>query len=167
MSWSDKQKAIAVRACKAAHIGQEHRELILRQLGGRAIVGDRATSTAPDLTNADFNQFMAVVEHYSGGQIKTRGRGGKLLYRTGHWQRRQDDNPRLQLVYVARRIAGSLLAEGIAAERIIGTATQAIGQQLNELDFDPLDVGQVRKIIHALRAVAQREGITLKAGVSA
>ena len=89
MSWTDKQKALAVRACKDAHINTEQRELILRQLGGRAVVGERSTSTSGALTNADFNQFMAIVEQYSGGQIKTRGRGGKLLYRVGHWQLQQ------------------------------------------------------------------------------
>lgn len=167
MSWTDKQKALAVRACKDAHINTEQRELILRQLGGRAVVGERATSTSGALTNADFNQFMAIVEQYSGGQIKTRGRGGKLLYRVGHWQLQQQDNTRLQLIYVAGRISGSLLAEGVTIEQVLGTLGQALGRSVDDLDLKDVDEAEARKIVHALRAVAMRHNITLNAGVPA
>lgn len=164
MSWTDKQKAIAVRACRAALIRDEQRELILRQLGVRAIVGGRATSTAATLTNADFNRFMAIVEQYSGGQVKTRGRDGRLLYRVGHWQLRQQDNPRLQLIHVARRIIGSLQAEQVP-EQLEAVIVQATGHRINDLDdLDDLDEAEARKTIHALRAVAKRHDVQLMAG---
>ena len=167
MSWSDKQKALAVRACKGAHINTEQRELILRQLGGRAIVGDRATSTSGALTNADFNQFMAVVEQYSGGQVKVRGRDNKYLYRMGHWQLQQQDNTRLQLIHVAKRMIGSLTAEQVP-EQLEGVVAQATRSRIEDLgDLDDLDEPEARKVVHALRAVAKRHNVTLKTGDAA
>lgn len=166
MSWTDKQKQLAVRACKGANIDDAQRELILRQLGGRAIVGDRATSTAQTLTNADFNQFMALVEVYSGGQVKIRNGQGRYVYGFGHWQLKQQDNTRLQLIHVAHRIINTLFVEGVP-ERIEGVIAKATGGRIEYTgDLDDLDEPEARKVVHALRAVAMRHNVTLKQRVS-
>lgn len=167
MSWSDKQKQLAVRACKGANIDDAQRELILRQLGGRAIVNGRVTSTSAKLTNAEFNQFMATVEVYSGGQVKIRDRSNKYRYRFGHWQLQQQDNNRLQLIYIARRIIGSLTAEQVP-ERIGGVIAKATRNRIEDVDdLDDLDEAEAHNVVNALRAVAQRHNIPLMSGASA
>ena len=161
MGWSDKQKQIAVRACKGALIDDAQRELILRQLDGRAIVQDRATSTAPTLTNADFNRFMELVEVYSGGQVKIRNGNGRYVYGYGHWQLQQQDNVRVQLIYVAKRIANTLFLEGVP-ERLEGVIAQATRGRIKDTgDLDDLDEAEARKVVHALRAVADRHNVKL------
>ena len=62
MAWTDKQKQLAVRACRAAGISEAQRvDLILRNFR-HAHAGDKITSTAPALTNRDYAEFMAVVK---------------------------------------------------------------------------------------------------------
>ncbi|MEM9414970.1 MAG: hypothetical protein AAGA29_05760 [Planctomycetota bacterium] len=166
MGWSDDQIRLAMMAVRAAGMEDADRYNILRQCGQRAMRDGRPSVKGPGLTDCDFEFFMSLVELECGGQIPLKHKDG-TPHGFGEWRDKSNDGPRLRAIYIAGRISGSLLAEGIPAERIIGTAAQAIGGKLDGLDFGPLDERQVRNVIHALRAVAQREGITLKEEVAA
>ena len=104
MAWTNKQKQLAVRACRAAGIGEEQRrDLILRNFANARHDG-RITSTAPKLTNRDFESFMGVVEGYAGGRV--------LDYAPGFWQGRAADEWR-RMRFRVERIAAALEARGL------------------------------------------------------
>lgn len=107
---------------------------------------------------------MAQVEVYSGGQVKIRNGQGKYVYGFGHWQLRQRDNTRLQLIHIAHRIINTLFVEGVP-ERIEGVIAKATGGRIVDTgDLDDLDEPEARKVVHALRAIAKRHEILLIQG---
>ena len=112
MAWTNDQKQIAVRACKATAIGEEHRRLILQQFE-HAKYGGRVTSTAPRLTNNDFAAFMAIVEAAAGGQV--------LHFSRGYWDDAASD--RLSRMRgKATRCAEELVKAGLLAGNGVGLA---------------------------------------------
>lgn len=68
MAWSNKQKQIAVRACRQAGVDDAARKLILRQFSN-AMTSTGPSSTAAKLDNTDFERFMAVIEDRAGGKV--------------------------------------------------------------------------------------------------
>ncbi len=97
--WSNTQKQLAVRACNQARITDDQRRMILSgpAIGGRAMHHGKITSTSPDLTNADFEQFMAQVEHISGGQV--------LHFSQGYFRGKADSGVNERLVQLAHDLA--------------------------------------------------------------
>lgn len=117
MPWTDKQKQIFARACSAAGIDDDQRRLILRQSSrslydrkGRAV--DQPTSTSLRLNQSDYDQAMATVETYSGGQIKAKDRDGNYLFTWGYWSGQAAGETRRQR-HMVDRIVNTLEAEGI------------------------------------------------------
>lgn len=169
MAWTNPQKANVVRACKA--IGREEmREVILRQIGGRAEHprgSGSITSTSPRLTQRDYEQTMSLIEDYSGGQIQTRTKDRKHVYAFGHWGRRAPGGGltrRLslieQLVAVLRGTpakggAGPALdADGNLLQGLIHRATRGRADRL-----DQLDEGTAGKVIDGLKDLGKRHGV--------
>ena len=80
MAWTNRQKQLAVRACRAAGISEDVRtDMILRNFAHAHYDFD-ITSTSPKLTNQDFSAFMAIVERHAGGKI--------LHFTAGYWDER-------------------------------------------------------------------------------
>lgn len=164
MTWSNPQKANVVRACKA--IGREEmREVILRQLGGRAEHpqgSDRITSTSPRLTQRDYEQTMLLIEQYSGGQIQTKTKDGQHVYSFGHWQRGVDFGTWKRMRHRAQELADDVAAS-IGPAYAVGVINAALGLDgrkalASDTDLDNCDERQLAKAIDALTAIALRDG---------
>jgi len=113
MAWTNVQKSLAIRACRAAGIGEDVRiDLILRNFAHAHYDGD-ITSTSPKLTNQDFAAFMAIVECHAGGKI--------LHFATGYWTNASADELQ-RMRHRARRIAAELEASGNLAPGGVGLA---------------------------------------------
>lgn len=150
MAWTNKQKQLAVQACRAAGIGEEQRrELILRHFENARYKGD-VTSTSPHLTHQDFAEFMAIVERYAGGRI--------LHFTPRYWQASAED----QLQRMRHRVA-ELAAELEACGRLepggaglAGWISKRVSRgqadRVEELDFH-----QMRALILQLEAY-RRQG---------
>ncbi|MEM6750746.1 MAG: hypothetical protein AAF612_09775 [Planctomycetota bacterium] len=153
MGWSNAQKAQLARACAAANLADQ-RPLILRQLGDRAVVNGRATSTSPRLTNADFERVMAIVEHYSGGQIQTTDKAGKHLYGYGHWERAAAEG-----TWRRQRHKIDELAQEVSVrhgwEYAAGVIAKAVGADA-AADLDNADERQLARVIDALTQIKHR-----------
>lgn len=161
MAWSNDQKQVAVRACRAAGISDEHRKLILRQFA-RALFDAQGrptgepSSTSKRLNNSDFEQFMATVERVAPGQ--------KLLqFSMGYWQRKaQDDTQRMRhlALQISETLGNSITSWGPTAlanwirERVAGGQTDRL---------EDLDSEQLHALINGLRAFGHRHGVTLHA----
>lgn len=168
--WFDNQKATAVRACKAAGIGDEHRKLILRQFPrafykqdqktGRIYAVEEPTSTSPKLNNSDFEHFMAIVERFSGGQVKTiDSRTGQPSFSLGYWQRKAADDLARMRGFV-RKIETTLVLERIFEEEtsLLGwIKSRVCDGQAKALD--DLDFGELYALIEGLKAFAKRNKI--------
>lgn len=162
MAWTDTQKQIAVRACRAAGLDDGQRKLILRQFSraffdeqGRHV--DEPTSKSMKLTNADFEQFMALVERWAGGQIRLPG--GKA-YSRDYWASKADDRAQRPRDLV-RRIALVLEQNGLLAPHGQGLSGW-IQEQITDgvsADLDSLSPDQLHALINGLRAYARRHGL--------
>jgi len=137
MAWTNQQKQIAVRACRAAGIREEQRrDMILRNMANARLPDGRVTSTAPKLTNADFEQFMAIVEQSAGGQI--------LHFTKDYWQTGAADSlgrMRHKVKALATELegAGHLAANGVGlAGWISKRVTRGETDRLEELDYQGL-----------------------------
>lgn len=137
MAWTNTQKQIAARACKAACVSEEQRrDVILRNFAHARLPDGRISSTAPKLDNQDFEQFMALVENYAGGQI--------LHFTRGYWRTHADDrNARLR--HRATTIAAAMESAGIFPAGGAGLAgwiakrvTDGATDKLAELDYHGL-----------------------------
>lgn len=135
--WSNVQKQLAVRACKAAGIDDEQRLFILRQF--RHAHHDGAiTSTSPKLTNQDYAEFMAIAE-------RSAGAGGKLLHFTaGYWRQHAADHLQ-RMRFRASRLAAVLEGAGKLAPDGIGLAgwiekrvSAGAARKIEELDYHGL-----------------------------
>jgi hypothetical protein len=99
MAWSNKQKQLAVRACKAAGISDEQRvDMILRNFKHAHHDGE-ITSTSPKLTGHHFEAFMAIAENFAGGKI--------LHFTEGFWKSQATDGLK-RMRYRAKAIAAEL-----------------------------------------------------------
>jgi hypothetical protein len=154
MAWTDKQKQLAVRACRAAGIGEEQRtDLILRNFEHARHKGD-ITSTSPKLTNRDFCQFMAIVETYAGGKV--------LHFTNGYWRQSAADDLASMRRHALKLAAaceekGLLAANGVGLagwieKRVSGGATDRV----EELDFTGL-----LALIVGLVAYARQRGVPI------
>ena len=134
--WTKKQKFLAIRACKAAGINDDQRvDMILRAFPHAHYKGD-IKSTAPRLTSKDYAAFMAVVEHYAGGQI--------LHFTRGYWDRANADELQ-RMRFRVRKIAAELEAAGKLAPGGVGLAgwigkrvSKGATNRLEDLEFPSL-----------------------------
>lgn len=111
MPWTNKQKQLAARVCRAAGINDDQRrDVLLRSFQNAHYKGD-ITSTSPKLTAHDFEAFMAVVERQAGGQL--------LNYTANFWQRAAADWLS-RMRFRARQIAATLEASGKLAPGGVG-----------------------------------------------
>ncbi len=141
MAWTNKQKATAVRSCRAAGIGDEHRKLLLRQFRNARFNAkgervDEPTSTSKRLSNADFEAFMAVIERTSDGRLPGFG--------AGYWARKSGDRLH-RLRFAVRALADQLEAAGLLAPGGLGLAgwiqkrvTQGEPREVAQLDYHEL-----------------------------
>lgn len=162
MAWSNKQKAIAATACKRAGVSDEHRRLVLRQFENAMFDAegrrcDEPTSRSKRLTNADFEQFMAIVERSAGGTVEG--------YAHHHWQRKADDYLH-RMRHRAERIAQQLEAAGHLAADGKGLAgwiskriTSGTADRLDQLDYHGL-----LALILGLTSWAHQRGVKLQLG---
>jgi len=163
MPWSDKQKQIAVRACKAAGIRDESRKLLLLQTQnslfdreGRA--AEHPSSTSLRLNNSDFDHHMATIEIASSGRIKTTDGAGKFIYSWGYWSGQFAGETRRQKNLIVR-IVNTLELEGIfkhdgssLANWIRTRVTAGRTDRLDDLTPD-----ETSKLIEGLKAYCKRE----------
>jgi len=155
MAWTNKQKQLAVRACRAAGISEEQRiDMILRNFKN-AQHGGAITSTSPKLTNHDFEAFMAIVERYAGGRV--------MHFTEQFWQRAAADWLK-RMRYKALAIAvvlekhGKLAANGAGLAGWIHKRVSAgTASSVNELEYHGL-----LALIVGLQAYAQQNGIALE-----
>lgn len=153
MAWTNKQKQIAVRACQAARISEEQRrDLILRNFAHAHTRGGVITSTAPRLDNHDFEQFMAIVENFAGGQV--------LHFTPGYWKAQASDHHK-RMRHRAAAIAAELEAAGKLAPGGAGLAgwiekrvTRGETNRIEELDYHGL-----LALILGLEAYARQGGV--------
>lgn len=156
MAWTNTQKQIAVRACRAAGMDDDARVFILRQFK-HAKVGEKITSTAPALTNQDFAEFMSIVE---------RSAGGKILHFTSRYWAAQAGDYLGRLRHRARRIASLLERAGKLAADGAGLAGW-IGKRVSQgetYDVEKLDYHQMLALILQLQAYARQNDIDPSAG---
>jgi hypothetical protein len=155
MPWTNIQKQLAARACRAAGISEEQRvDMILRNFPRAQYQGD-ITSTSPKLTNQDYEVFMAIVERFAGRKV--------LHFTEGYWQAAAADSLsrmrfKAQHIAAALEAAGKLQPGGIGLagwieKRVSGGATR----KMEELDFH----GMVALIL-GLEAYARQNGITFE-----
>lgn len=157
MAWTNQQKQIAVRACKAAGISDERRrDMILRNIDHARMPGGHVTSTAPKLNNADFEQFMAIVEQAAGGQV--------LHFTEGYWVKSAADSlarmrHKVKELAAALEAAGHLVPNGIGlAGWISKRVTRGETDQLSELDYQ-----QLRALIVGLEAYTRQRAALVPA----
>lgn len=155
MAWTNTQKQIAARACKAAGVGEaQRRDMILRHFANAHATDGRITSTAPKLNNADFEQFMCIVEGYAGGRL--------LHFTAGYWTRCARDHwarMRHRAVGVAAKLeaAGKLAPGGVGlAGWIAKRVTRGAADRVEQLDYHGL-----LALILSLEAYARQEGVNL------
>jgi hypothetical protein len=159
VTWTNAQKQLAVRAAKAAGMGDEHRQLLLNQMGGRAIHNGRITSTSPRLTQDDFDHYMAVVERMSGGQVQIGGPHGSG-FPVGHFQR-TEDRELDRVRWTARRIANTLELEGHLKPDGAGLAGWIMSRVTagRTSKLDDLTREELHKLINGLQAWGRRLGV--------
>ena len=160
MAWTNRQKQLAVRACRAAGISEDVRiDMILRNFVHAHFDGD-ITSTSPKLTNQDFAAFMSIVERQAGGKI--------LHFTAGYWERSSADELH-RMRHRARRIAAELEASGNLApggaglagwisKRVSGGATDRI---------ECLEFPALQAIIISLTAYQRQCRVKLQPSLSA
>jgi len=169
MAWSKKQKMIAVLACKSAGIGDEHRKLILRQFDnamhdGKGKRQGDPSSTSRQLTNADFEQFMAIIERHANGQVKA----GRQTYTKHDWLNKADDVCQ-RMRHLVERIADALERNGLLAQDGVGLdgwiRKYVVDDMQNPVTLagrigaGDLDYGSLHKLINGLRSFARRNAI--------
>lgn len=155
MAWTKTQKQIAARACQAARIGEEQRrDVLLRQFAHARMPDGTISSTAPRLTNRDFEQFMAIVEAHAGGRV--------LHFTAGYWR----DHAADQWARMRRRalqVAAELEAAGKLAPGGAGLAgwiekrvTRGETNRIEQLDYHGL-----LALILGLQAYARQSGVRI------
>jgi len=154
MAWTDKQKQLAVRACRAAGISEEQRvDLILRNFRN-AHQGEAITSTSPKLTNQDFAEFMAIAERTAAGPL--------LHFSARYWQDQAADNLH-RLRFRACRLAAVLEAAGKLAAGGVGLAgwieKRVSGGKASTVD--ELDYHGLLALILGLQAYGRQQGVAI------
>ncbi|MGD0464657.1 MAG: hypothetical protein ABSB74_19405 [Tepidisphaeraceae bacterium] len=154
MAWTNKQKQLAVRACRAAGITEEQRtDLILRNFQHAHYNGD-ITSTSPKLDCRDFEAFMAIIEKFAGGKV--------LHFTASYWHGCAEDylaRMRRKALAIARELerAGKLATGGAGLagwieKRVSGGATRRI---------EDLDFNSMKALILGLQSYARQGDVAL------
>lgn len=159
MPWTAKQKQLFARAAEAAGLAEGQRHMVLSAFP-RAHHKGRVTSTAPKLTNADFEQAMAGLERWTGGRVKVAGRDGRLLYEPGHWQARAHDHTQ-RMRWLAQRIANTLESEGLLEPDGAGLSGW-IAKRITPDGRDRLDQltqAELYNLIEGLKQYGSRNGL--------
>ena len=136
MAWTNKQKQLAMRACREAGLNEDQRvDMILRSFPHAHYKGD-ITSTSPKLTNQDFSAFMAIVERFAGGKI--------LHFTPGYWDRSSADELQ-RMRHHAYKLAAELERSGKLAPNGAGLSgwiekrvSKGITSRLEDLEFPAL-----------------------------
>lgn len=157
MPWTKLQKQIAARACIAAKISdQQRRDVILRHFEHADAGGGQFTSTAPRLNSRDFEQFMAIVEGYAGGQVLHFGRG--------YWTRCAADGlsrarHHVTKIATALEAAGKLAPGGVGLE---GWIRKRVSRDETG-SVDQLDYPGLLALTTGLSAYARQNGVEIPA----
>lgn len=158
MPWTNTQKQIGVRACKAARISDEQRrDLILRNFAHAKTPDGRISSTSPRMTNQDFEQFMAIVEAYAGGQL--------LHFSRDYFKTKAEDQyhrMRRRAYMIAQQLeaSGLLHANGAGLSGWISKRiTRGECDRVEELDYHGL-----LALILSLSTCAHQNGVELQRG---
>lgn len=152
MAWTNTQKQLAIRACRAAGISEEQRvDMILRNFKNAHHAG-RITSTSPKLSCADYEQFMAVIERFAGGKL--------LHFSEWYWRDCADrwlDRLRRRVLILSGELerSGKLAACGVGLagwieKRVSAGATRKI----TDLDFHGLQA-----LLLGLQAYARQSAL--------
>lgn len=166
MSWTDAQRKLAMMAVGKSGMSPADRYNILRQCGERAQHDGRPSVKAAGLTDSDFEFFMSLVELECGGQIPLKHKDG-TPFGFGKWRAKSNDGERIRGLYVAGKIVGSLVVEGVDPGLVRGAIAKATGVEAVDLgNLGELNAGQVRNALHALRALAKRHNVTLLSGAA-
>lgn len=157
MAWTKTQKQIAVRACKAARVSDEQRrDVILRHFAHAKMPDGSISSTAPKLSNDDYEQFMSIVEAHAGGQV--------LHFERDYWQRKAQDRygrMRRRVYMIAQELEkhGLLHPNGAGLSGWISKrVTRGQCDRVEELDYHGL-----LALILSLTAYARQRGVELRA----
>ncbi len=173
--WNKKQKSLAVCACEAIGWDKDDRQTILRQYTdakGNCVAelsSGEISSTAPGLTDAHFERFMATVEGANGNRIRLGGKDGKG-YPMYYWQQQAADLGQRQR-YRARAIAAKLETQrdgdgkpllepdgvglrGWISKRVAGGRTD---------DISELDQRELGALIDGLTSYAKQHGVVVGA----
>lgn len=157
MPWSNKQKQIAVRACRQAGIDDAVRKLLLRQLP-HAVVDGQPTSTAGALDNKDFERFMALVEDRAGGKVlhfTSSYWGDKAASRSTSASERQAHKINLLYREYSSQDAGGLTGHGIYG--LTGLVRRMSAQRTGRIE--ELTPSEAHNLIELLGALIKRRGL--------
>jgi hypothetical protein len=152
MAWSNKQKKIAVQACRFAGISEEQRiDMILRNFQN-AHYGGAISSTSPRLTNDDFEAFMSIVEKQAGGKV--------MHFTERFWQIAASDRlkrMRFKVMTIAAELekAGKLAPGG---DGLAGWINKRVSGGLFN-SVDELEYHGLLALILGLQAYARQGGI--------
>lgn len=163
MTWTATQKALAARACQAAGIDDDHRRLLLRQFRNSLVHGE-PTSTSPKLNQSDFEQFMAHVESFAGGQICLRDGDGRVTreFSRGYWGNKASDD--LQRVrFTARRTVELVTSRGIITPDGVKAWISSRVSNGRSDSIEELNGQELHALINGMRALAMRHGTPLTA----
>ena len=161
MAWTAKQKALAAQACKAIGLADEHRRLILCQVPAalydeQGQPAEQPSTRSKRLTNADFEAFMAIIEHQAGGQVRL----PKQTYEPGHFQAKADDQLQ-RMRHLAHRLADALENAGLLEPGREGVRlwTRKYVREDGPGTIEALDYVGLHKLINGLRAYARRHDV--------
>ncbi len=154
-----------MKAARQAGIDDEHRYLLLRQLGKRALLpGDRPSITAPALNNSEFEVFMGLMESVAPGN-------GLLHYKPFHFTDKARDRwkgcrRKLRAMFRQAVIRGlCFVPEGCTEDEALDRFLRARVATAAERDatVDAADWGELHALITILQAMARKHGTKLAA----
>jgi len=154
MAWTKRQRQTAAIACRNAGIEDEHRLLILRQ-SKHAEHNGRVSSTSPRLTNSDFEQFMAIVENFVGGELRG--------FTRDYWRAKAQDElarmrRKVESLSQQLEVTGHLEPDSVGLTGWIRRMTGGEKHHLHDLDYRELYV-----VIEGLKKFAKRRGVRMEA----
>ncbi len=163
MAWSKLQRQIAAMACRHAGLDEADRRTLLRQLPNARKV-EPPSSRAPDLTQGEFETFMARVEWIAGGKLPR--------YSAWYWQDQVGGDGTLKRMrYLVRCIATTLElnhnadGEPLLAPDGVGLAgwisKRVTGGRTSRLE--QLNQSELKALILGLRDHGTRHGVTWRA----
>lgn len=164
MAWTNTQKAIYARACKAVGLGDDQRHMMLSVFEhAHCPVAGKVTSRSTKLNNGDFEHAMSDVEAFAESvgidRITLPGTRHKPPHHyTPHYWRRKaaDENARM------RRLASQLHTELVAMGKLhrasLGEMVRTQTHQRTDALQD-MERKEIAGLIEALKAIAKRERV--------